>query len=78
MSLEKLNSMWFHTIDEEGQIKYQGQIIEVFNDKLFLAQLYDYVVGMKNGLRLMNFENVTLEIYDTDKKMRDEYNRRNR
>lgn len=73
IGLGKLEGKWFHTINDDGFFSYQGQILEVYNDSYFLAQLYSFVMGEPTDKRLMRFNELTLNIYETNKEMKDFY-----
>jgi hypothetical protein len=43
-----LKGKFFHTFDEDGYVKYQGQIVDLVGDEIAIVQYYDWVVGAPN------------------------------
>ena len=71
-SINDLRGKWFHTIKEDGNIQYQGQILEVY-ERALLCQLYEFGFGEASDRVLLGISNIKMYIYETVAEMRDNY-----
>ena len=70
----RLDGKFFHTVDPEGYVDRQGQIIAERGDGTVIVRLFEWVTGSETGIQLMNtfhFEKAWL--YETDAEMREAY-----
>jgi len=65
---------FFHSIEPNGHIKWQGKIIAEPKPKCFLVQLCEWGFGQPSDQRLINFDQMaTWLFYDSAEQMRDSY-----
>jgi hypothetical protein len=67
--------MWFHTLNADGEINYQGQILGIDGD-LVLAQLYEWIVGAPSCVKPLAkavFYSDACRLYSTNEDMNDAY-----
>ena len=66
-----LVGMWFHSHDDNGSLRWQGQIVGQSNG-LILVQLYEWGFGYPSEKRAVHEAEVTeWSLYSTNAKMRE-------
>lgn len=66
-----LCGLWFHTFHPDGQIKYQGQVMQKLG-RHYLVQYYNFTWGEPSNLELVPFkEMLDWHYYLTSEDMRD-------
>jgi hypothetical protein len=72
MSTKALEKLWFHSKDEDGKINWQGQILEEVNDGVYLAQLYDWMLGQEGCMKLILVKDMSnWDFYQSSEDMRE-------
>lgn len=67
---------WFHSI-ENGEIKWQGQILSEVTEGKFLIQLYSWIMGEPTDQIVVSVEEIVKwHFYATDEDMRFAYDKR--
>lgn len=59
---------------EDGEDKWQGEILEQINDSVYLVQLYDWLLGMPSCMSLISVGNLVqkgCELYETIDELKD-------
>jgi hypothetical protein len=44
---------WFHSFDAEGYVEWQGHVVSVVGDGIFLVQLYEWIAGMPGDQKVV-------------------------
>jgi hypothetical protein len=74
---DALIGKWFHTFNDDGEVRHQGKVVERQGDT-YLAQLFSFMDGAPTTRRfLTNDEVAKAAFYETNREMREEYLRRN-
>jgi hypothetical protein len=50
---------WFHTFDEDGRVEKQGTIIDEISDKVYLVQLFEWILGEPSIQELIPLDEMT-------------------
>lgn len=70
---DSIVGMFFHSYDN-GQIKWQGQVIKKLNNSRFIVQLYSWVGGHATTQKVISLSDVKdWSFYNSDKEMRHAY-----
>ena len=65
---------YFHSFDDEGDVIWQGKVLEEEQPGWYLIQLYDWLIGAPNECRLVSFNGMTGWIfYGDEEDWRDGY-----
>lgn len=74
---DALVGKWFHTITDEGNIQFQGKVLQRQDERYFI-QLYSFLDGEPSTKRFLTSREVdTARFYDSNAEMQDEYYRLN-
>ena len=49
---------WFHSLDENGHVNRQGQILARPEPGIYLVQLYEWLVGSPSNQQLVAFKDM--------------------
>ncbi len=75
---DPLIGMFFHIINKEGEVQYQGTIVKKHKEDEYFVCYFDFIFGNASTEReIVNFKDKTkFAFYDSDYAMRMGYNRR--
>ena len=51
---EKLEGMYFHSIDDDGMIEWQGRVLYALDGGNFIVELFDWVTGAPSHCMLVD------------------------
>ena len=72
MSEKTLEDLWFHTKDANGNVIWQGKVIRKINDKVYIVQLYEWLLGEESCMKLCFVEDmIGWDFYKTADDMRE-------
>lgn len=64
----------FHSVNEDGEIRNQGVVVEKIESGWYLVRLFDWLLGQPCSERLVNFaEMKSFIFYENCEQMRDAY-----
>ena len=52
MNDQSLEGLWFHSKDANGNVIWQGQVIKKINDKVYIIQFYEWLLGEESCIKL--------------------------
>ena len=58
MSEKALEGLWFHSKNECGETIWQGKVIERINEKVYIVQLYEWLLGQESCMKLVFIDNM--------------------
>ena len=64
---------WFHTYKEDGDITYQGHVLDYAPPQFVLVQLFSWIDGHPTHQKLFNLDDHDFNFYDSQKDMRNAY-----
>lgn len=65
---------WFHTYEENGMMKWQGQVLSAHTGDKFLVQLYSWFDGYPTDQKLIDIDKMeSWTFYDDNELMIDAY-----
>jgi hypothetical protein len=71
---DPLLGKWFHAFEEDGSVGWQGQIVAAVKPGLYLAQLYEWMMGTAGRQVLVPVEKMAAWVfYDSSEDMRFEW-----
>lgn len=63
---------FFHSFLENGDVHWQGKVVQECGDGFFLVQLFDWISGAESDLKLTNLQNMLgWSFYDLREEMID-------
>lgn len=71
-----LKGKFFHTFDEDGYVKYQGQIVDFIGDDIAVVLLYSWLTGTPTYHKAVWLSDVVdggWALYNTDEAWREAY-----
>ena len=72
MSEKTLEGLWFNSRDANGNVVWQGNVIEKINDKVYVVQFYEWLLGEESCMKLFFVEDMmNWDFYKTVDKMRE-------
>ena len=71
-----LKGKFFHAFDEEGYVKYQGQIIDLVGEEIVIILLFEWFTGSPTLHKAMWISDIVDDgwaLYNSDEEMREAY-----
>lgn len=73
---DSVEGKFFHSFDDEGYVKHQGQILRQSNDEIVVVAFFERLTGSRNGTKLVWLREIvdgSWALYETVEEMRDAY-----